>query len=78
MTPLVAAASKEIQTRNRNLIVRILRAKGAQLPSGDDAIWLELIRPWAIEMVESQADPENEEGKFTLTPFRFETHTMPV
>jgi len=75
MTPLVAAASKETQTRNRNLIVRVLRAKGAELPSGDDAIWLELIRPWAIEMVETKTDPENEEGSFPLC-FSFSQHDM--
>jgi hypothetical protein len=64
MTPIVAAASKDVQNRNRDLILRVLRAKGGQLPSGDDAIWLELIGSWAIELVESDKDVENEDGEF--------------
>ncbi|GAA5914185.1 uncharacterized protein JCM6883_000766 [Sporobolomyces salmoneus] len=59
MTPIVAAASKEGKNRNRDLILRVLRAKGGELPSGDDAIWLELIGGWAIELLESENDPKN-------------------
>ena len=62
MTPIVAASSKETQNRNRNLILRVLRAKGGVLPSGDDAVWLELIQPWAIELLEATKDPEHEDG----------------
>ncbi|GAA6020453.1 hypothetical protein JCM11491_000252 [Sporobolomyces phaffii] len=63
MTPIVAAASKDVQNRSRDLILRVLRAKGGRMPSGDDAIWLELIGQWAIELVESDHDPENEAEK---------------
>ncbi|GAA5970734.1 hypothetical protein JCM3765_004695, partial [Sporobolomyces pararoseus] len=63
MSPIVAASSKDIQNRNRNLILRVLRAKGGVLPSGDDAVWLELIQPWAIELLEATRDSEHEDEK---------------
>lgn len=70
MTPIVAASSKETQNRNRNLILRVLRAKGGVLPSGDDAVWLELIQPWAIELLEATKDPEHEDGlSFSFSEF---------
>jgi hypothetical protein len=60
--PLVAACSKDFN-RTRELIIRVLGAKGATLPKSSGPDW-ELVRGWAIEVVESVPEPGSAEGAF--------------
>ncbi|GJN91421.1 hypothetical protein Rhopal_004442-T1 [Rhodotorula paludigena] len=54
VTPLVAAGSKE-HSRTASLLVRILLAKGAKLPSVDDnPEWVGQVQAWAIELIDME------------------------
>ncbi|BGP17284.1 hypothetical protein JCM10213_008162 [Rhodosporidiobolus nylandii] len=81
LSALVTVASKE-QSPVNVLLLRILRLKGAKLPSSDggtDGSWLEVVQPWAIELLEGstagEGDEENEAVKLlTREPAEAKKH----
>ncbi|BGP17214.1 hypothetical protein JCM10213v2_005230 [Rhodosporidiobolus nylandii] len=81
LSALVTVASKE-QSPVNILLLRILRLKGAKLPSSDggtDGSWLEVVQPWAIELLEEstagEGDEENEAVKLlTREPAEAKKH----
>ncbi|BGP41097.1 hypothetical protein JCM10449v2_005066 [Rhodotorula kratochvilovae] len=61
MVALVAAGAKE-QSRTATVLVHLLKAKGAKLPSLDDsAEWVGQVNSWAIAIIEGEASAESKD-----------------
>ncbi|GAA6056452.1 hypothetical protein JCM3770_007475 [Rhodotorula araucariae] len=62
VTPLVAAGAKE-QSRTASLLVHLLKAKGAELPSvKDSSEWLGQVNSWALAIIEGEPNDDSKDA----------------